>query len=69
MRCSGQTLYLDAETIAQLRIPDDLTVPDETEAMRVPSAQGDIAPVDIPTECLEYSPAFQGQGEDSDDGD
>ena len=69
VRCSGQTLYLGAETIGQLRIPDDLTVPDETEAMRVPSTQGDALPMELPTECLEYSPAFRGQAADSDEDD
>ena len=65
--CSRQTQYLEAEDAGPLRIPDGLSVPDEIEALRIPSgaigenpddeaelaADGEPSPT-----CLELSPAF-----------
>lgn len=57
--CRPATDYLEADSIGQLRIPDDLSVPDETESLRIPDAMaaagredGEIDP------CLEASPAY-----------
>ena len=58
-RCSDYTVYLEAGTIGQLRIPDDLSVPDELEALRIPAVPEDPSEDDQATECLEHSPAFE----------
>ena len=57
--CRPATDYLEADSIGQLRIPNDLSVPDETESLRIPDAMaaagregGEIDP------CLEASPAY-----------
>lgn len=61
VRCSRDTAYLEARNAGQLRIPDDLSIPDEVEALRIPgSAGGPDEPEEPATECLDQSPAFIG---------
>lgn len=57
IECPGGTRYQSAASAGALRIPDDLSVPDETDALQIP---GSVAPPDpgVEVECLEYSPAF-----------
>lgn len=61
LRCSRDTLYLGADSTGTLRIPDDLSVPDESESLRIPGAPP-VAPdsAGAATSCLEESPAFSG---------
>jgi uncharacterized lipoprotein len=55
--CIRDTLYLDAGTIGGLTIPDDLSVPDSSESLRIPEVV--IAADNNSTGgCLEHSPAF-----------
>jgi len=57
--CAGDARYQTAESAGQLRIPDDLSVPDETESLRIPADVIPRAAVDQnPDSCLESSPAF-----------
>ena len=57
-RCTLSTAYRDAVSAERLRVPGDLSVPDETDALRVPGpAPGESAGVS--DECLEFSPALQ----------
>jgi uncharacterized lipoprotein len=57
--CSGDTGYLAAQSAGQLRIPDNLSVPDETESLRIPAGVIPRTAVDPnPESCLEESPAF-----------
>ena len=59
LRCTISTGYLDAVSADQLRVPGDLSIPDETDALRVPGPSlpgGDAGSSD---ECLEFSPALQ----------
>jgi uncharacterized lipoprotein len=59
LRCSRDTLYLGANSTGTLRIPDDLSVPDETESLRIPGAPPvATASAGTATSCLEESPAF-----------
>jgi hypothetical protein len=59
LRCSGDSIYLDAGTAGALLIPDDLSVPDSSERLLIP--EGGIAAADdeSPQGCLEFSPAFR----------
>ena len=66
VECGGGALYLDADTAGQLRVPDDLNVPDETDALRVPGVTPSPAPEEDSGACLEFSPAFS-QGDDQSD--
>jgi hypothetical protein len=58
-RCTLSTAYRDAVSADQLRVPGDLSIPDETDALRVPgpaSPGEDAGSSDV---CLEFSPALQ----------
>jgi uncharacterized lipoprotein len=57
VKCGGNTAYRSAVSEGQLRIPDDLSVPDETDALRIPVPSPPRDQEDG-TACLEYSPAF-----------
>jgi uncharacterized lipoprotein len=61
LRCSRDTLYRDAGSTGTLRIPDDLSVPDESESLSIPATAPE-APDNGETAgaCLEESPAFSG---------
>lgn len=63
LKCASGADYVEAETAGRLRIPDDLSVPDETDSLRIPSPAP--PPEDAVDEdasrgqtCLEESPAF-----------
>lgn len=60
VRCSNATAYREAGSIAQLRIPDDLSVPDETESLRIPAPLPAPEPGEDDADvCLDASPAFR----------
>lgn len=63
VNCPGGTGYLSAESAEGLRVPDDLSVPDETDALRIPG-QMPAPEREDGAECLQYSPAFSGGNED-----
>jgi len=63
VNCPGGTAYLAAESADALRVPDDLTVPDETDALRIPGPMPAPEP-DAGVECLQYSPAYSGEREE-----
>jgi len=55
--CGRDTVYREADTIGALQIPDDLSIPDSSETLRIPEAV--LAVDDNPGDgCLEHSPAF-----------
>lgn len=62
LQCRGGTQYREAESTGTLRIPDDLSVPDESDSLRIPGA-----PLPAPesaeaaSACLEESPAFSSE--------
>jgi uncharacterized lipoprotein len=65
VRCPGSgTDYLSAISTGELRIPDDLSVPDETEALQIPAPAPPPEDADS-VECLQYSPAFLQEAEES----
>ena len=57
--CGQDSTYREAGSAATLRIPDDLSVPDESESLRIPGAPP-ATPANEAAEsaCLEESPAF-----------
>jgi uncharacterized lipoprotein len=57
--CGRDTKYLDATSAATLRIPDDLSVPDESEGLTIPGGApaGSVAG-EADSDCLQESPAF-----------
>lgn len=63
VRCPGGTRYLTAESADELRVPDDLDVPDEAEALRIPPRTPPAEQADEDT-CLPFSPAFSGEVQD-----
>ena len=67
-RCTLSTAYRDAVSAEQLRVPGDLSLPDETDALRVPgpASPGEGSGSD---ECLEFSPALQTAPEEQQPGD
>jgi uncharacterized lipoprotein len=61
LRCADTSLYSSSISMPPIRVPDDLSVPDESESLLIP----DPVPRDAvaPTECLETPPAyFENQG-------
>lgn len=57
LRCGNDAMYGSAQSVGALRIPDDLSVPDETESLRVPNASARVAETEpAAPECLELTP-------------
>jgi hypothetical protein len=63
LRCEDVMRYGTSGTAAQIRVPEDLSLPNESEALQIPNAP----PLDLPdpetdpegaTECLERPPDF-----------
>ena len=62
MRCGDPARYAGSGSAPPVRVPGDLSVPDESQALQIPS--GDPLPVrgeDDPPECLEAPPDFFGE--------
>lgn len=61
LRCEPNERYLRAGSAVPVRVPDDLTPPDETDALQLPSA--DAAPAaSAEKPCLETPPTFAPTG-------
>jgi len=59
IRCEGSDLYAGAGSVAPIRVPDDLSLPDESEALSIPTAPSDVLEEDLTAEsCLESPPDF-----------
>jgi uncharacterized lipoprotein len=60
VQCEDPSRYASSRSVPPVQVPDDLTVPDETDALRVPDARA----VELPPEpaCLERPPQFGSQG-------
>jgi len=56
--CQSNVTYRSASSIPPLRIPDDLSVPDESDAVRVPPRPASSAEAAEPGRCLELPPDF-----------
>lgn len=61
LACESSERYENAVSVAPVRVPDDLSVPDESEALRVPfPSSGTGSRQD--GRCLEYPPDFFEEG-------
>ena len=63
VRCEDPSLYDSSTAAPPLRVPDDLSVPDESQALLIPGASAPPpSAASPPTECLESPPSyFEGQ--------
>ena len=57
--CEPDTRYTTARSAPPVQIPDDLSPPDESDALRLPPDVGS-APLTVAGECLEAPPSFFG---------
>jgi hypothetical protein len=57
-RCEDDARYRDAPIAAPIRVPDDLSIPDESQAIRVPPPSVSGVPEREPGRCLESPPDF-----------
>ncbi len=59
-RCEDPTIYSGSQEIAPVRVPGDLSVPNETDALRIPQAEqlGAAQPAASRGPCLESPPDF-----------
>ncbi|HEY5565800.1 MAG TPA: hypothetical protein VIM81_00960 [Gammaproteobacteria bacterium] len=59
MRCEDPAQYASSNTIPPIRVPDDLTVPDESDSLSIPDVASAETPVlPVPEECLEAPPDY-----------
>ena len=67
-RCEDPAIYSGSQEIPPVRIPGDLSVPSETEALRIPQTGqlGSAQPATGRGPCLESPPAFLQNGPDAD---
>jgi uncharacterized lipoprotein len=66
LSCEDPSRYAASRTVPPVRVPSGLTVPDESQALDIPSGQALTVPgEDEPPPCLERPPDFF--DEDADD--
>jgi len=58
LRCEDSSLYANSTSVPPTRVPDDLTVPDESDALLIPGAPVVDADEPPPEECLEAPPNY-----------
>jgi uncharacterized lipoprotein len=68
--CENPSRYATSRTVAPVRVPSGLTVPDESQALDIPSGQPLVVPgEDEPGSCLERPPDFFDEDDNNDDND
>ncbi len=60
LACEPTERYATAISVAPVRIPDDLSPPDESDSLRLPPEAGATAALGRP--CLESPPGFYAEG-------
>jgi hypothetical protein len=60
LRCEDSARYSSSTSVAPLRIPGELTPPDQSGALRVPPGIDAPLPPQEPGHCLEIPPDFVG---------
>ncbi len=59
LRCEDPARYTDSGEIPPVRIPDDLSPPDESQSLRIPApVEGDVEQLVSRGPCLESPPDF-----------
>jgi uncharacterized lipoprotein len=63
LKCDDPTRYATSTSVPPIRVPDDLTVPDESDSLLIP----DPTPAEssAPTECLETPPSYYEQNDET----
>ena len=65
LRCEDPTIYSSSTSVAPVRVPDGLDVPDESEALQIPPGETRVVrDADVLTECLETPPDFFEEDDD-----
>jgi uncharacterized lipoprotein len=62
LRCDDTSRYATSVSVPPLRVPDDLTVPDESDSLLIPDPAA--AETGVATECLETPPSYYEQDND-----
>jgi uncharacterized lipoprotein len=62
LRCDDTSRYATSVSVPPLRVPDDLTVPDESDSLLIPDPAA--AETGVVTECLETPPSYYEQDND-----
>jgi hypothetical protein len=63
LRCEDPARYTDSGEIPPVRIPDDLSPPDESQSLRIPApVEGDVEQLASRGPCLESPPDFYEAG-------
>ena len=63
MICEDPTRYVDSGEIPPLRVPDDLSTPDQSESLRIPSSiEGEAEQIESRGPCIESPPDFYEAG-------
>jgi len=58
LRCESTDRYQAARSVQPIRVPDDLSVPDESDALRIPPPPADGGSRPAGDGCLEYPPRY-----------
>jgi len=58
LRCESSERYQSARSAPPIRVPDDLTVPDESNAFRIPPPPERRDRTATPERCLEHPPEY-----------
>jgi len=58
LRCESPERYQSARSAPPIRVPDDLSVPDESNAFRLPPPPGRGSRSSTPERCLEHPPEY-----------
>jgi uncharacterized lipoprotein len=62
LRCEDTSRYATSVSVPPLRVPDDLTVPDESDSLLIPDPAA--AETGVPAACLETPPSYYEQDND-----
>jgi uncharacterized lipoprotein len=58
VRCEDPSLYSSSTSIPPVRVPDDLSVPDESQSLLIPGPSAPANATPPPAECLESPPRY-----------
>ena len=58
LRCEDPSPYAASTSIPPIRVPDDLTVPDESQSLLIPEVPSEIPEAPPAEACLEAPPRY-----------
>ena len=61
LRCSSDELYREAQSAGTIRVPGDLSIPDESDSLIIPSGSAAGSSASTADSCLDESPALAGR--------